>query len=136
MKSKLTRIAAAVVLATCIGCNSLRDLPAGPTFSTQVQLEPAGAQKLADVQDVRAHLSITGAPAGSSVVAEFAAPDGSSFQTVTTSLPADATGPQSVDAVLPVGGTVVQLGGVTGTWNVRWLVNGTALTVQSFELAP
>jgi hypothetical protein len=98
-----------------------------------VGLEERG---LSSVSQVDVDLTVGGVRGKGTVEAEFVSPAGHPYERRTSVVEAAPDVQRTVRFSLPVSGTTVATTGMSGTWQVRFFLDGEPLTTAAFTLEP
>ena len=113
----------------------VRPTPLPPRVGrADVTYVPEGARGLSEVTSVEVRLRVSGIAGSASVDAEFLAPGPAAYEKRTRTVEALPTEERELVFSLPVAGTNLPLHGLSGTWEVRFFVDGVPLTTTSFTL--
>ena len=99
------------------------------------RFEPEDARTVSEVAScyiLTAH--VLGADGPRAVTLEVSSPSGDLYQQQVETLFGAARDDQTVAFALPVAGTYVDSGGLSGVWTARLSVGGQALATRTFEL--
>lgn len=109
-----------------------------PPPSGSAEVVGAGSEPtaLSEVQQVDVDFVVSGVPHKGQVDVEFIAPGGRPYEkrSATVEAPPDET--RTLRYSLPVAGTPVSMARMTGTWQVRFFLDGAQLAATSFTLEP
>jgi hypothetical protein len=95
---------------------------------------PEGARGLSEVASVEVRLRVSGIVGTAAVDADFLAPGPSAYERRTLRVTAVPTEERELVFSLPVAGTNIPTYGLSGTWEVRFFIEGTPLTTTTFVL--
>jgi len=95
-----------------------------------------GARGLASVAQVDVDLTVSGLRGRGTVEVEFVPPSGHSYERRSTVVEAQPDVSRTLRFSLPVAGTTVATSGMSGTWQVRFFLDGAPLTTAAFTLEP
>jgi hypothetical protein len=109
-------------------------VPPPPTGSAQVVGEESSA--LAQVQQVDVDFVVSGVRGKGQVDVEFIAPGGRPYEKRTGTVEAPPEESRTLRYSLPVAGTPVATARMTGTWRVRFFLDGAQLASTAFTLEP
>jgi hypothetical protein len=91
---------------------------------------------LASVSQVDVDLTVSGLRRKGAVEVEFVSPAGHPYERRSSVMEASPDVPRTVRFSLPVAGTTVATTGMSGTWQVRFFLDGEPLTTAAFTLEP
>ncbi|NTX06732.1 hypothetical protein HUA74_18120 [Myxococcus sp. CA051A] len=94
------------------------------------------AHGLSDVSQVDVDLTVSGVRGKGRVEVEFVSPSGHPYERRTSVVEAKPDVTRTVRFSLPVAGTTVATSGMSGTWQVRFFLDGAPLTTAAFTLEP
>jgi hypothetical protein len=95
---------------------------------------PEGARGLSEVTSVDVRLRVSGIVNSASVDAEFLAPGPAAYERRTRKVEALPTEERELVFSLPVASTNIPIHGLSGSWEVRFFVDGSPLTTAAFTL--
>jgi hypothetical protein len=95
---------------------------------------PEGARGLSEVTSVEVRLRVRGIVNAASVDAEFLAPGPAAYERRTRAVEALPTEERELVFSLPVAATHIPTHGLSGSWEVRFFVDGAPLTTTAFTL--
>jgi hypothetical protein len=95
---------------------------------------PEGARGLSEVTSVEVRLRVSGIVHSASVDAEFLAPGPAAYERRTVRVTAIPTEQRELVFSLPVAATNIPTHGLSGSWEVRFFVDGAPLTTTAFTL--
>lgn len=111
--------------------------PAEPaTGSATVTGLEEGQRGLSSVSQVDVDLTVRGVPGRGTVQVEFVPPSGLPYERRTQVVEAQPDVPRTLRFSLPVSGTTVATSGMSGSWQVRFFLDGAPLTTAAFTLEP
>ncbi len=102
--------------------------------SADVLYVPEGARGLTEVTEVVARLRVSGISGSAMVDVEFLAPGPVAYERRTVSVTTVPTEERELDFHLPVAGTHIPVHGLSGTWEVRFFLDGEPLASSTFTL--
>ncbi|MBN8468265.1 hypothetical protein JYJ95_17240 [Corallococcus exiguus] len=107
-----------------------------PTGSAEVVGVGSAPTALSEVQQVDVDFVVSGVRNKGQVDVEFISPGGRPYEkrSATVEAPPDET--RTLRYSLPVAGTPVSMARMTGTWQVRFFLDGAQLAATSFTLEP
>jgi hypothetical protein len=105
------------------------------TGSATVLGSESGPQSLS-VPQVDVDLTVGGVRGKGTVEVEFVSPAGLPYERRSSVVEAPPDMPRTVRFSLPVAGTSVATTGMSGTWQVRFFLDGESLTTAAFTLEP
>lgn len=91
---------------------------------------------LSEVQQVDVDFVVSGVPNKGQVDVEFIAPGGRPYEKRSATVVAPPEETRTLRYSLPVAGTSVSMSRMTGTWQVRFFLDGAQLATASFTLEP
>jgi hypothetical protein len=95
-----------------------------------------GARGLASVSQVDVDLTVGGVRGRGTVEVEFISPAGHPYERRSQGVEASPLEQRTLRFSLPVAGTTVATSGMSGTWQVRFFLDGAPLTTAAFTLEP
>lgn len=95
-----------------------------------------GARGLSSVSQVDVDLTVGGVRGKGTVDVEFVSPAGHPYERRSSVVEAPPDVTRTVRFSLPVAGTTVATTGMSGTWQVRFFLDGQPLTTAAFTLDP
>lgn len=95
-----------------------------------------GARGLSSVPQVDVDLTLAGVRGRGTVEVEFVSPTGHPYERRSSVVEAAPDVQRKVRFSLPVAGTTVATTGMSGTWQVRFFLDGAPLTTAAFTLDP
>ncbi|RKH63375.1 hypothetical protein [Corallococcus aberystwythensis] len=105
-----------------------------PAGSAEVVGE--GSAPLSEVQQVDVDFVVSGVRNKGQVDVEFIAPGGRPYEKRSATVEAPPEETRTLRYSLPVAGTPVSMARMTGTWQVRFFLDGAQLAATSFTLEP
>ena len=111
-------------------------MPIPVTGSAVVRGLEAGLRGLSSVPQVDVDLTLNGVRGRGTVEVEFVSPAGHPYERRSSVIVAKPEVPRTVRFSLPVAGTTVATSGMSGTWQVRFFLDGLPLTTAAFTLEP
>ncbi|NBD11223.1 MULTISPECIES: hypothetical protein [Corallococcus] len=111
---------------------------ASPPPSGSAQVVGAGSEPvgLSEVQQVDVDFVVSGVRGKGQVDVEFITPGGRPYEKRSTAVEAPPEESRTLRFSLPVAGTTVSMARMTGTWQVRFFLDGAQLATTSFTLEP
>jgi hypothetical protein len=106
------------------------------TASAEVAMIPAGTTRLAQVSAVHLVLAVDGLSGVARITLELTSPSGRHFQRLSTTVLDDGQRPRLVAFDVPVAGTAIESGMMSGQWTARFSIGAKPLAVQTFALDP
>ncbi|MCE9671113.1 hypothetical protein LY474_25205 [Myxococcus stipitatus] len=100
-----------------------------------VGLEP-GSSGVSSVDQVDVDLTVRGLRGKGTLEVEFIAPSGHPYERRSSVLQSSPDAVKTVRLSMPVAGTTVATSAMSGTWQVRFFLDGAPLTTASFTLEP
>ncbi|MBZ4374011.1 hypothetical protein [Corallococcus sp. AS-1-6] len=107
-----------------------------PTGSAEVVGAGAEPTPLSEVQQVDVDFVVSGVRNKGVVDVEFIAPGGRPYEKRSATVEAPPEETRTLRYSLPVAGTPVSMSRMTGTWQVRFFLDGVQLASTSFTLEP
>ncbi|WP_375745106.1 hypothetical protein NR800_10085 [Corallococcus interemptor] len=107
-----------------------------PTGSAEVVGAGAEPTPLSEVQQVDVDFVVSGVRNKGVVDVEFIAPGGRPYEKRSATVEAPPEETRTLRYSLPVAGTPVSMSRMTGTWQVRFFLDGVQLVSTSFTLEP
>lgn len=107
--------------------------PSGSAVVVGAGSEPTA---LSEVQQVDVDFVVSGVRTKGQVDVEFIAPGGRPYEKRSTTVEAPPEETRTLRYSLPVAGTPVSMTRMTGTWQVRFFLDGAQLAATSFTLEP
>ncbi|RKH61404.1 hypothetical protein D7X96_31685 [Corallococcus interemptor] len=107
-----------------------------PTGSAEVVGAGSEPTALSEVQQVDVDFVVSGVPHKGQVDVEFIAPGGRPYEKRSATVVAPPDESRTLRYSLPVAGTPVSMARMTGTWQVRFFLDGAQLAATSFTLEP
>ncbi|MCY1023143.1 hypothetical protein [Pyxidicoccus sp. MSG2] len=95
-----------------------------------------GSRGLSSVPQVDVDLTVNGVRGRGTVEVEFVSPAGHPYERRSSVVEAQPDVARTVRFSLPVAGTTVATTGMSGTWQVRFFLDGEPLTSAAFTLEP
>ncbi|WP_205522818.1 hypothetical protein [Myxococcus eversor] len=110
--------------------------PMPAPVSGRAEVVGLDAHGLSDVSQVDVDLTVSGVNGKGRVEVEFVSPTGHPYERRTSVVEAKPEMTRTVRFSLPVAGTTVATSGMSGTWQVRFFLDGAPLTTAAFTLEP
>ncbi|MCP3161937.1 hypothetical protein [Myxococcus qinghaiensis] len=110
--------------------------PMPAPVSGRAEVVGLDARGLSDVSQVDVDLTVSGVNGKGRVEVEFVSPSGHPYERRTSVVEAKPEVTRTVRFSLPVAGTTVATSGMSGTWLVRFSLDGAPLTTAAFTLEP
>lgn len=95
-----------------------------------------GSRSLSTVSQVDVDLTVSGVRGQGTVEVEFIPPSGHPYERRSRAVEAPPLEQRTLRFSLPVAGTTVATSGMSGTWQVRFFLDGAPLTTATFTLEP
>lgn len=108
--------------------------PPPPSCAIVVERDPPTAQTASTVRLVTFRLTVRGEEAGNRVLVEFVTPSGIVYEQRSAALTGTRFDVQQRVFELPVAGTVIDTGSLTGRWTARCSVESRPLGTADFDL--
>lgn len=102
----------------------------------QAELVGLASRGLSDVSQVDVDLTVSGVSGKRTVEAEFVSPEGHPYQRRSSVVVGKPDAAKTLRFSMPVAGTTVATSIMSGTWSVRFFLDGAPLTTASFTLEP
>lgn len=107
-----------------------------PTPMGQAEVVGLASRGLSDVSQVDVDLRVSGISGKRTVEVEFVSPEGHPYQRRSSVVVAKPDVTRTLRFSMPVAGTTVATSLMSGTWSVRFFLDGAPLTTASFTLEP